>query len=244
MKIGYKGFDRDLRCINTAFEIGGTYTKVLPEGKEIPRLCTSDGFHYCNTLDEVFRWYSPRGTKNRFCKIEILGPHTDGDNKSITTSFKILEEISIEDIRKEFVVKYFDMEYVNNLQQSYPQIIWGGSLALFLHGLSLERWTEYGNCHDYDIIVPHYFSPNPECKLLDNSSSGKNSGNDFDYTLSTNTGKPVDVRINPKQKYENIKVGDTYYKVSPLLDIIAAKVKYAQNNQEKHLNDIYELIGL
>ena len=93
----YKGFDKDLKCRGEQFKVGETYTK--DEEPNILRTCTSQGWHYCDSLDDVFRWYSNDG-KNRFCQIEVLGKYTVDkyDTKATTTSFKILHEISTKEI--------------------------------------------------------------------------------------------------------------------------------------------------
>ena len=52
MKIGYKGLNKDMMPSlghdnKIQYVVGETYTK--PE-KDNPRLCSSDGYHYCNEL--------------------------------------------------------------------------------------------------------------------------------------------------------------------------------------------------
>ena len=43
-----------------------------------PRLCSNDGYHYCNTLNGVFNHYTNNDI-NRFFKIEVLGNFVDGN---------------------------------------------------------------------------------------------------------------------------------------------------------------------
>ena len=53
MKIAYKGFDRDLKCRDEQFLVGATYGKMNSNLLN-PRLCSSDGYHYCDNLIDVF----------------------------------------------------------------------------------------------------------------------------------------------------------------------------------------------
>ncbi len=89
-KLGWKGFSKDLMCKHEKFEIGITYSK---KNVENPSLCSNEGYHYCNKLRDVYTYYSVTST-NRFFLIEILGNFTDDSGKSITTSFRIIKEVS------------------------------------------------------------------------------------------------------------------------------------------------------
>jgi hypothetical protein len=250
-KIGYKGFNKDLRCRQESFQVGYTYTKNAH--LEQPKICSEDGYHYCDTLEDVFQWY-PLGKKNRYCKVEILGSFTTEKDKCVTTSFKILEEIPQETIYIMTMDYHFNLNLLQKIQTKYPEFIIGGSTALYLQGVRLERWgttyrdkgqVRYSNeqVSDYDFIVPHFILPESdnELDLTIENSSDKSYGNDFDYTFYCN-GTKIDYKINPKQRYEIIEHGGYKYKVSPVLNIIEAKVRYAMNGQDKHKNDIIEMI--
>lgn len=92
MKLAYKGFDSHLSCKGERFEIGITYTKKCKFS--VPRLCSPDGFHYCDSLEGVYKFYRKISGNNRYCLIEILGPFSSDTEKSITTSFRIIKEIT------------------------------------------------------------------------------------------------------------------------------------------------------
>lgn len=94
-KYAYKGFNSELKCRNEKFEIGITYSKP---SNDKPKLCSSDGYHYCNTLSNVNEHY-PFANNNRYCIIEILGNYTEDKSKGITTSFRIIRELTTEEIR-------------------------------------------------------------------------------------------------------------------------------------------------
>lgn len=244
MKLAYKGFDSNLKCKNEQFTVGGIYSKNVE--LKTPRLCTSDGFHYCNSLEDVFTYY-PNNEKNRFCEIQILGAFTDDRDKSITTSFKIIREITKRELLEKTlekdekrIVSNLNLDVVREIQEKYPMFHVGGSVGLFLHGARLRRWTNNSGS-DLDMVSP-YFVLVEDTEDPDNvvQLDAKASGNDFDETFLY-SGVKVDLRIDPKQRYEYIEYDGFKYKVSPLFTILQAKMKYANNNQAKHKKDLLEL---
>lgn len=272
MKIGYKGLSENMTATQgfswgepkETYEIDKVYGK---ENKEKPRLCTSDGYHYCNDLEDVFHHY-PRNGKNRFFKIEVLGNYTDDrdyERKSITTSFRIIEELN-EDFFKEWDSKADErkeirdvrrmetnlkLEAVKMIQTKYPTFHVGGSIGLFLHGIRLKRWTEKTSS-DIDMVSPYFVLPEFNTENEDDEDEmdidyieAKASGNDFNDTLLIHgdfgTVK-MDYRIDPHQRYEIVEYKGFRYKVSPLLTIMDAKMKYAMNGQTKHAKDIKEML--
>lgn len=250
-KIGYKGFDSNLKCGGlggaepTQYEIGKIYYK---DNKENPKLCSTDGFHYCNTLDKVFHHY-PNNKTNRFCEIEILGNFTDTPEKSITTAFRIKREITKEDLEviknkelAEEMESNFNLEEVRFLQKQNPYCHVGGSVALFLKGLKLKRW-EKSIVGDIDLVCPFFFQWTKTDEFDIEYKDAKASGNDFDETFILNSIK-VDVKIDNTQRYEVVKYNGHDYKISLVETILEAKLRYALNGQKKHKSDIYELIGL
>jgi hypothetical protein len=270
MKIGYKGLTADMKAVQggysgskETYEVGKIYSK---ENIENPRLCSNDGYHYCNDLEDVFDHYK-RDKKNRFFKIEVLGNFTDDKNyesKSITTSFKLLEELS-EDFFKEWDSKTEERKEVRNLkkieknlkldavkiiQTKYPTFHVGGSIGLFLHGIRLKRWVN-NKSSDIDMVAPYFILPEFDEEINDDDELGveykdaKKSGNDFDETfiIYGDFGSVIiDYKIDPHQRYEIIEYKGFKYKVSPLMTIMDAKMKYAMNGQRKHAEDIKEMI--
>ena len=243
MKLGYKGFDGNL-CAGLGsakkqqFVIGETYTKP---SKEKPTVCSSDGFHYCNDLVTVFSHYSlDRG--NRFCEVEILGDFTDTLDKSITTSLKIIRELEKEEIYKHIYEENLNIQVLKDIQTKYPYFHVGGSVGLFLHGVRLSRWSK-SNKSDIDLVAPFFILP--EGKIGDEDVeyiNGKASANDFDETFIVG-GTKVDYRIDPKQRYELIEYDGFKYKVSPLMTILEAKMRYALlPNGDKHKRDFFEMV--
>jgi hypothetical protein len=248
MKIAYKGFDKDLKCRGEQFQVGEIYSKNVE--LKTPKLCTGDGYHYCNKLEDVYNHYTNKYGENRFCEIQVLGAFTDDADKSITTSFKILRELTKQDLmladlekNTERMEQNLQLEILQEIQERYPMFHVGGSAGLFLHGARLDRWTK-GNGSDLDLISPYFIlveDPEGEEGVVQQRDA-KASGNDFDETFLYESTK-VDYKIDPKQRYEYIEYKGFKYKVSPLFTILEAKMRYALNNQKKHKDDLVELMS-
>lgn len=156
------------------------------------------------------------------------------------------------EIIKESFYNFEDADYydeilkfkeLRSLMIKYPHFIVGGSLALFLHGVRLEKWRDKYFQPDLDIITPYYTVVyNSDGSCCDESGYGGNSGNDFHSNLVYDK-LPVDLRVDPLEKYEIIKYRGFDYKVGSLLKILEAKIKYANKGQIKHLRDIEDMIG-
>lgn len=236
MKIGYKSFDADLKCRGFQFNLNENFSKSYVGSL---RPCTSDGFHYCNKLEDCFEYY-PNNGKNRFCEIEIIGHFKDEGNKSITNAFRIIRELSKEEIDSTYYKKNLHLDLVKSIHVKYPHFIIVGSVGLFLHGVRLDRWKN--NSSDIDIVTP-YFTLLEKGDGLSSIQNAKDlaSGNDFDSTIAVE-GVKVDLKIDPHQTYEIVEFQGHRYKVSPLTHILNAKLKYAMNGQEKHLEDIKNMV--
>jgi len=248
MKLAYKGFDKDLKCRGEQFQVGEIYSKNVE--LKTPKLCTSDGYHYCNKLEDVYSHYTNKYGENRFCEIQVLGAFTDDRDKSITTSFKILRELTKHDLimanlekNAERMENNLHLETIQKIQQRYPMFHVGGSAGLFLHGARLNRWIDKDNS-DLDLISPYFIlveDPEGEEGVVQQLDA-KTSGNDFDETFLYD-GVKVDYKIDPKQRYEYIEYKGFKYKVTPLFTILEAKMRYALSNQKKHKDDLVELIS-
>ena len=269
MKRVYKGFDKDLKCREEQFVVGEIYTKEERPVENL-RICTNQGWHYCNTIDEVFNWYNNNG-ENRFCEIELLGnyKYDKYSKKGITTGFKILRELSDNDlikIERDKLIGRYPIELMSKLQEKI-NLFYGGSSALLLYGCNLQRSSI--DPIDLDIIMPYY----TKIRKKDFEEMGlavdyidyhgaKASGNDFDETISIvfkhndiknsitdeveSLGNylKLDVKIDPHQTYNYIKHNDYELKLSQIEPIIQAKINYSNNGQVKHQNDLKDLLGI
>lgn len=245
-QVYYKGFNSNLECKygshSMKYEVGQEYETLFHSASDKqPRLCSNDGLHFCKDIRSVFSFYSLSNT-NRFCIVEPIGRTVHNSDKSITTKIKIVRELTYDEIIEILVEEYFDLDLVKRLQTKYPLIHIGGSLGLFLHGIRLKRWSNKKSSSDLDIVAPFYFVPtdSKEDDMYLDFFSEKSSGNDFDFTFSLN-GTLVDVKIDPMQRYELITYKGFTYKVSNLLTIIEAKLKYAKTNT-KHKQDLLEIM--
>lgn len=110
-KLAFKGFNSVLGCRDKLFEIGVTYSLPNPFSRK-PRLCSSDGYHYCTKLEDVFTYYS-NYIDNRFCIIEILDEYNEDDKKGTTYSFRIIRELTNSELATNFEIanKFLDIEY-------------------------------------------------------------------------------------------------------------------------------------
>lgn len=91
-----KGFDKNLRCRGTQFEIGKTYDTGYTENLE---LCSCKVFHFCKSLENVHEFYSAEVEQNnRFCEIEVLGELVEDERKCGSNKIKILREITGEEL--------------------------------------------------------------------------------------------------------------------------------------------------
>ena len=113
---GYKAFDEDLKSlIGTQFEIGKTY-----EIKDNNLKMRSKGFHFCEDIYDIFKYYRPKIRKIRICKIKAEDIIIKDEDKSVTNKITIIEEINYKD------------EFLNNfINKPYNEKNYLGALVLF-----------------------------------------------------------------------------------------------------------------
>ena len=220
-------------------------------------LCTNSGFHFSLKLGDAVR-HVGRSPSIVYYEIEVLGDFLLGKDKGITKQFKFIRSISereMDEIVMEEKINHV-LSTVQKMQTAFPYAVLGGSLALYLYGARLERFREKEP--DIDLSVPFYYgfeelideptstTTDPFLPVLSMvtkpSVKNKNYGNDFDYSLYVDDSD-VDVKIDPLQKYQIIQHNGFNYKVALLPVIIAAKAKYALTGNEKHNDDLLELIS-
>lgn len=253
---GFKGFNADLTCRGYQYRLGEVheYTGNLYLG--------SSGFHFCSNLEDVFTYYNSTGT-NIFAEVEAVGDvkETSHDSKKATNKLKVVRIIPQEEIenfiknleRKKLEKDVYGLDVLRELQKNY-QIIVGGSCALYLYGLPLDRVNSL-KTPDFDIVMPFYQKIHTSTLSGEGENTideieefdGKSSGNDFDRTFLLNTCDDrffkLDVKVDPKASYNIVTHNGHKYKVAELLDIIEAKCRYANKGNNKHKEDLYKLLG-
>ncbi len=91
--IGFKGFDKDLKCRGFQYEVGKEFVHDGPV-----EACSS-GFHFCENPMDVFNYYPP--SDNRYCEVKGDGDidkERDGDSKVAVSKIHISAEIGIKGI--------------------------------------------------------------------------------------------------------------------------------------------------
>jgi hypothetical protein len=90
MKKGFKGFNKDLKCLNFQYEIGKEY-----KTDKKPVRCTENGFHFCENPIDVFKYYAP--SESRFAEVEGFGEIStdEKDSKVAVSKIKIGAEINL-----------------------------------------------------------------------------------------------------------------------------------------------------
>ena len=97
--IGYKAFDRDLKCRGFQFEIGQEYTLETPKDKM--ELCSAGVFHFCRYLIDIERNSNYSLANSRICEVIATGDVISNDEgKFGTNKLLILREIIGEEKNK------------------------------------------------------------------------------------------------------------------------------------------------
>ena len=99
---GYKGTDKDMKCNGYQYEMDKQ--SDMPEGEQI-EMCRS-GFHFCDKLKPVFRYYKVE-KGNRFFEVKALVRRWKKDgyykieqqgDKMVSKSIRFVRELSVDEI--------------------------------------------------------------------------------------------------------------------------------------------------
>lgn len=108
----YKGFDKNLKCRDSQYEIGKEYEENKAE------LCHS-GFHACESPLDCFSYYVP--ADGRYCEVELdeVSNERSDDSKICGKHIKVGTEIGISGLVKAFIKFTFDkIDFRNALESN------------------------------------------------------------------------------------------------------------------------------
>lgn len=132
---GYKGFDKDLKCLDFQYEVGKEYECDNA-------IACVEGFHFCENPVEVLLFYPPflESGCSRYCEVEGSGEFDlSKSHKVCCTKIKIIRELTL----KELLNSENHANVSNN--QNKSEISWMDSKQ--------EDFSNASNVGDYSLAV-------------------------------------------------------------------------------------------
>jgi hypothetical protein len=127
--IGYKGFDKDLKCRDKQFEVG-----KIHEEKEA-KLCEK-GLHFVEYPLDAFGYYPPADSRYAEIEAEDVTEEKGDDSKRVCKKLTIKSELSIKgiiDASVKFILEKIDWDHkkaTNTGDQSAATVKGNNSIAL------------------------------------------------------------------------------------------------------------------
>lgn len=98
---GFKGYDKNLRCLDKQYKVGATFTESGGRGK----VCEPGMMHFCKDLRHVFVYYPPSRSGayccpglTRYTRVKALGPVKTAGDKLATKKLYVDEELSLPEV--------------------------------------------------------------------------------------------------------------------------------------------------
>src|SRR3990167_1596240 len=143
--VGYKGFDKNMKCQDFQFEVGKTYTHDGPI-----ELCKR-GFHFCENPLHVLRYYPPSNGKFAVVEAQDVSGKKDSDSKRVSSKITLKAELSLKNLIETGMKFLFEkIEWSN---KDIPQTH-GYSSAAQTHGDYSAAQTH----GDYSAVQTHGYS--------------------------------------------------------------------------------------
>jgi len=168
MMKGYKGFDKDLKCMEFQYEVGGEYEEPEPEVK----ICEK-GFHFCENPMEVLKYYSP--SNSRYAEVEGDGKIENEYDKICCSRLRIKTEIGLTDLIQAGVKFILDKVDWKNVAETNTEDY---SVA-----------TNTGTCSATTNTGAYSVATNTgDCSAAANTGNYSVATNTGVYSVATNTG--------------------------------------------------------
>ena len=116
--VGYKAMNMDMTCRDFQFEVGKTYH--VGNDKSL-NLCTDSGFHFCEDLEDVFKFYDWYNC--RIFKVETSSSVVTDGEKSITKELTIVGELTRDDLKYEELASKTSKNYYNIMLEEEEDLI-------------------------------------------------------------------------------------------------------------------------
>lgn len=95
---GFKGYDKNLQCLDKQYKVGETFTETGGRG----RVCESGMMHFCKKLRHVFEYYPPNLNASRglarYTRVKALGPVKEACDKLATKKLYVDKELSLPEV--------------------------------------------------------------------------------------------------------------------------------------------------
>ena len=190
---GYKVFNSDWTCRDFQFAVGETYS--LPAGQH-PVAC-KQGFHFCERAIDCFSYYD-FDPKNKVAVVEAIGEIVIAGDKSCTSSLKIIEEVSWENVLTLVNTGRGNSGYSNSGDSNSGN--WNSGDSNSGNWNSGDRNCGYLNSISPDTILVF----NKECKLSDWEGAIVPNFFYFECTAFVDTYEMTDAEKQQHPEYETI----------------------------------------
>lgn len=133
------------------------------------------------------------------------------------------------------------LELVRSLQNKYPDLYLGGSLALLMYGIDLRRDGRDIGDLDFNKIRDEIDLVPGATNRYEDDMEGDKDSIEMTYRLEYK-GESIDIEINKFCDCEYIGYKGNEYKVASIHTILGKKFKYALKGTQKHIDDIKYLL--